>query len=116
MNRSLLARLLNIALGIWLMAAPAWLAYGTPASTNDRVVGPLIITFATVAIWEATRSLHWINLALGLWLLLAPWLLGYPTTPLINSMIVGLLVAALSLVHGEIAGRYGGGWSALFSS
>ncbi|MCB0107777.1 MAG: SPW repeat protein [Caldilineaceae bacterium] len=116
MDRAMIARVVNVLLGIWLMAAPNLLGYGTPASTNDRIVGPLIITFATVAMWEATRSVRWANLPLGLWLLLAPWLLAYSSTALINSMTVGLVVALLSLVHGEISGRYGGGWRSLVQS
>ena len=34
-------RLVSIALGAWLMAAPALLDYGDPARTSDRIVGPL---------------------------------------------------------------------------
>lgn len=43
-------RLANVAVGIWLMAAPAVLAYGDKAAINDRIVGPVAITFATTAI------------------------------------------------------------------
>ncbi|MEZ4616079.1 MAG: SPW repeat protein [Caldilineaceae bacterium] len=116
MNRTIIARLINIMLGIWLMAAPALLAYTTPAATNDRIVGPLVITCATVALWETTRMLRLVNLVLALWLLVAPWIWGYSAIPLFNSTAVGLAIGALALVHGEITGRYGGGWSSLVRS
>ena len=116
MKFAIIARLLNIALGVWLMVAPAVLGYTTPASINDRIVGPLVITIATVALWEVTRALRWVNLLLGIWLLVAPWLLVYPLRPLVNSLIVGLIIGALALVHGKITGRYGGGWSSLFTA
>lgn len=111
------AHAINAALGIWLIVAPAVLQYAAPAQTNDRVVGPLVATFAIVAWWEATRSVGRANFPFGLWLLLAPWVLGYGSSvAVLNSVIVGAVVAALSLVRGRIEGRYGGGWSVLWSS
>lgn len=110
------AQVLNAGLGLWLMVAPAVLDYGAPAETNDRIIGPVIATFAVVAWWEATRSMRWWNLPLGGWLLVAPWLLGYAMAPTINSLVVGLLVSGLAFVQGTVEGRYGGGWSALWQT
>lgn len=111
------AQVLNAALGIWLMAAPAVLEYGEPAMTNDRICGPVAATFAVIAWWEATRSVRWVNLPLGLWLVLAPWILGYSeTSTVVNSVAVGLVMAACSTVRGTVEKRYGGGWSAAFKS
>lgn len=101
-------------LGIWLMAAPAVLGYDRPAATSDWIVGPLIATFACIAIWEATRSLRWCNLPLGVWLLIAPWLFEYSTEARVNSMAVGIAVAALACVKGRITEQFGGGWSVLW--
>lgn len=109
------ARLANIVLGLWVMAAPAVLTYGDPARTNDRIIGPIIVTFATVAIWETTRQVRRVNSILGLWLVAAPWILGYPgTLIIINSMITGLLILAFSLIEGKREKRVGGGWSVLW--
>lgn len=113
----MLAHVFTALLGIWLMAAPAVLGYAPPAQTNDRIVGPVIATFAIVAWWEATRNVRWVNVPLGLWLVAAPWVLGYDeTTIVVHSMLVGLAVAGLSLVRGKVEKRYGGGWRALFRS
>lgn len=109
------ARWVNIALGIWLMAAPAVLGYGAPASINDRIVGPLVASFATMAMWQVTRSLRWLNLLLGLWLLVAPWLLGYPVgREVANSLLVGTIIALASGVRGPLPHRIGGGWRAIW--
>lgn len=116
MDRGTIARYINIVLGIWVMAAPAVLGYGGAAATNDRIVGPLVITFATVAIWEATRQLRRANIVCGAWLLVAPWLLGFPTVATLNSTLVGAAVMGLALIQGEITGRYGGGWSRLWTT
>jgi hypothetical protein len=96
------------------MASPSLLDYGDPARTSDHIAGPLIATFACVAVWEATRGVRWVNVLLGLWLLAAPWLLGYEQSALINSLACGALVVGLSLVHGTARHRLGGGWSALW--
>ena len=111
------AQIINAVLGIWLMAASAVLGYGAPAQTNDRIIGPVVATFAIVACWEATRPVRRINILLGLWLLAAPWVLGYGAGPaMFNTLAVGLLVTALSFIKGTVQGRYGGGWSALWKS
>ena len=98
------------------MAAPTVLGYtGTAAETNDRIVGPLALTCAFVAIWEATRPLRRGNLAIGLWLLAAPFVLGYDATaPLVNSLLVGAALAALSFVRGPRKHQFGGGWRSLW--
>ncbi len=108
------AQVLNAAIGIWLMAAPAVLRYGDPAQANDRIVGPVAATFAIVAWWEATRSVRWANVPLGLWLLAAPWVLGYDATAAtVNGVAAGLLLIVLATVEGKIENRFGGGWAAL---
>lgn len=116
------ARIVNFLFGLWLMAAPALLGHvGTPAEVNDRIVGPLIASFAFVAIWDVTRGLRWVNTLLGLWLIAVPFLLGawvqdwsFPAT--INSVLVGLYVTALSLVRGAVQHHFGGGWRSLLES
>lgn len=111
------AQVVNAALGIWLMAAPAVLGYGDPAQTNDRILGPVAATFAIIAWWEVTRPVRWVNLAIGIWLIPAPWILGYDATAaIVNSVAVGVLLAACATVKGKVEGRYGGGWSVLFKS
>ena len=107
-------QLLNTALGLWLMAAPALLGYGRPASTNDHIIGPLVATFACIALWEATRSVRWVNLPLGLWLVAAPLLLGHSQAGAVNSVLCGIAIAVLSCVGGAVQQRFGGGWSALW--
>ena len=111
------AQVINAALGLWLMAAPAVLGYGGAAETNDRIVGPIIAMFAIIAWWEATRPVARWTVPLGAWLCLAPWVLGYAATaPKVQSLVVGLCVIGLALVRGTIKHRYGGGWAALWSS
>ena len=103
-------RLINIAIGIWLMAAPAILRYDGLAADHDRIVGPIIASLACIAIWETTRGLRWLNLLIGAWMLLAPWVLSFPADATWNTMLAGAAVAGLSLVRGTLKHSFGGGW------
>lgn len=109
------ARIASAALGIWLMASPAVLNYGGVASTNDRILGPLVASLVTIAIWAIARPLRWTGVPLGLWLLVAPWILGFSDgVATANSMIVGFLIVGLSFVRGTVDEEFGGGWSSLW--
>ena len=109
-------RLINIVIGLWLMAAPAVLRYDGIASDHDRIVGPIIASLACIAIWETTRGLRWGNLLIGAWMLLAPWLLWFPADATTSTMLSGGAVAALSLVRGKLKHRFDGGWNLWRSS
>lgn len=111
----MIPRIGTILLGLWLIVAPGVFGLLDPARSNDYIVGPLIVSFATVALWEATRGLRWVNFLLGVWLLLAPFVLGYPfPIPVANDILVGLAVLVLATRGGKITQRFGGGWSAIF--
>jgi len=110
----MLNQIANALLGLWLMAAPAVLGYGGPARTNDRIVGPLAVSFAVVAFWGITRSVGRVCLLLGLWLLIAPWLLEYGTVETLDSIGVGGLMILFSALPGNVDRKeYGGGWRSL---
>lgn len=110
-----MVRQLIVALfGLWLMSAPDVLVYEGSARMNDHIVGPLVVSFAVVAMAETTRSLRWVNVALGTWLFLAPLFLRYELTVAIHSVLLGILIAGLSVVRAPIHERLGGGWAALW--
>ena len=110
-------QMINAGLGIWLMAAPSILGYGEPARTNEHIVGPLVATFAIIAVWEVTRPLRWVNLLLGVWLLIVPLAMSYgPGAATWNSLATGAIVAVVAAFPGKIEQRFGGGWSSLWRS
>lgn len=108
------AQVLAALVGVWLMASPSVLDFGEPASTNNLIAGPVVVSMAVIAIWEVTRELRWVNVAIGVWLLLAPWILGFETEPVVNSLASGVVLIGLSLVRGAVNSSFGGGWKALF--
>ncbi|AVR46630.1 hypothetical protein C7S20_15920 [Christiangramia fulva] len=107
--------ILNSIIGLWLMSAPGIFQYGSAASNNGHIVGPVIVTFAVVSMWEATRGVRKWNFPMGAWLLVAPWILGYDSTlAIVSNMLSGVLVIFFATIKGSIEQRYGGGWSSLW--
>lgn len=109
-------QIINMCLGLWLMASPGILGYGPPVSTSDYIIGPLVATFACIAIWEATRPLRWVNLPFGIWAAVAPFVLGGPSAAILNGIIFGALITLIATRGGAIEQRFGGGWSMLWRS
>lgn len=111
----MIARIVAVAAGVWLMFAPAVLGYGDPAEANDRIFGPIGASLAFVAIWEVVRALRWGTLPVGAWLVVAPFIVGYAAIPAtVSSVTAGILMAASSFFGGEVKNSYGGGWRSLF--
>jgi hypothetical protein len=108
-------QLITALLGIWLMLAPAVLAYGAPLSTSDRIVGPLIATFALVAVWEATRALRWANVVLAAWVFLSPVVLGRADGAL-HHFVVALAAGILSVARPRSRHSFAGGWRSLLGA
>lgn len=111
----MVAQIVNTVLGIWLMITPDLLGYRGTARTNDHIIGPLVATFACIAIWEATRPVRWVNLPLGAWLVVAPLVLDHGWAPGVNSALCGLVIAGAALIQGEMKHQLGGGWPALWA-
>ena len=91
-------RILNLALGLCLVAAPFAFGYTGAARTNDVVVGGLVCVNALLAMVLAAHGLRWVNLALGFWLIAAPWPLGFGWTTMGQRLLVGVLLASTALV------------------
>ena len=107
-------QLVAAAATLWLMVAPAVLDFDGAASTNDRIAGPIALTFAFVAAWEILRGVRLLNVPLGVWLLIAPWALRYDASAaVISDSIVGVILIAGALLAGETSAQFGGGWRSL---
>ncbi len=107
--------IINTILGLWLMSAPGIFQYESAAANNGHIIGPIIVTFAIVSIWEATRGVRKWNFVMGAWLLIAPWILGYESSmAIISNMATGVLVIIFAMVKGKIEQQFGGGWTSLW--
>lgn len=107
------ARAVAVAVGVWLMVAPAVLGYTGAAETNDRIVGPVAASAAFVAAWAVTRPLRWITLPLGGWLLVAAFVLDYPAAGTVSALASGAVLVATAPIAGAEPPRFAGGWRSL---
>jgi len=100
--------LVSVALGLWLMFAPAALSSTGMAAHSDHLIGALIVTVAVIALADVGRSVRFVNVLFGAWVIVAPWLLGGATASATwNDMIAGALVILLSFPRGTVGERYG---------
>ena len=108
--------IVNILLGLWLMISPHLLQFEKAASDNNYIVGPLVLTFSMIALWELNRSILFLNIALGIWLLVSPFVLEFQSSATTWATILsGALLAGLSFIKRKVKGKYGGGWRSLFT-
>jgi hypothetical protein len=105
-------QLASALFGIWLVVAPAALGYGGSLSTSDRIVGPLVATFALIAASEVMRSVRRVNLVLAGWVFVSPVALGR-VEGAGHHFVVAIAVAALSSVRTPARHSCGGGWMSL---
>lgn len=99
--QNLWAPLTNMALGVWLLFAPATLGYVSDAMRwSDWISGCLICIFAALSLsskpwWRASR---WVTATVGLWVTAAPLLFWAPTAgAYLNDTVVGALVIGFAL-------------------
>jgi hypothetical protein len=98
----------SVAVGLWMMFAPAVLGSEGAAAASDNLVGALIVTVAAISTAEVIRAFRFVNVLLGVWLLIAPWaLVGASTAALWSNMIAGVAIVILTLRRGTVRERYG---------
>jgi hypothetical protein len=100
--------LVSVALGLWLMFAPAALGSIGTAAHSDHLVGALIVTVAVIALAEVGRAVRFVNILCGAWVIASPWVLGGATTgSTLSDMIAGAFVILLSVPRSTVGERYG---------
>jgi uncharacterized membrane protein len=99
----------EIAIGIWLMARPDILPFGTATADCDHLIGALVVTIAAVATAEVTRIARLINIPLGAALVVAALVLA-KNLPLVfcSEVACGLALIILSMPRGKIIEKYAG--------
>jgi hypothetical protein len=94
---------INVALGLWLVAAAFVLGHATGNAVVEDVITGLLVALA--ALWAARAYWPFVSVAAsvtvaltGLWIAMAPFTLGYqrPTLSVANDVIVGLVICALA--------------------
>jgi hypothetical protein len=109
------AQIVNTALGVWLMFAPAVLGHsGTTLANLDRAVGPTVAAASFVAVAQITRSVRWLTLPAAAVLAVVPWFLDAPTASRVNSVAIAVVMLVLAPLGRPDQRRYGNGWTSLW--
>jgi len=100
--------LVVVALGIWMMFAPAVFGSSGAIADSDHLFGALVVTVSVIAFGEVTRLGRYLNLLLAAWFVASPWVLGEGVTAAgINDMLCGVAIALFSLRRGPVRETYG---------
>jgi uncharacterized membrane protein len=103
--------LISIALGVWLLLAPAVLGTTGRAADSDRLLGALVVTFTAIAVAEVGRPVRYFNILFGAWIIIAPFpLAGYTPAGFMSGIATGFALVILSFPLGKIRASYGS-WS-----
>jgi hypothetical protein len=101
------AGVVNLVMGMWLMAAPWVFGYArTEAGWNATIVGLVVMAIAVVRIVRPARRvwLSVVTLGLGIWLVVAPFVIGdVSTARVVDNLVVAAVIiteACVSIVFG----------------
>lgn len=107
-------QIVNVLIGLWIMISPVVFDADKVAANNQHITGPLIITFAVIALWEINRNVKLINVITGSWLIISPLLIDFSNVIIWSNIIAGIFVIAFSVIKRKGNTNYGGGWKSLF--
>jgi len=109
-------RIPTILLGLWLMISPSVFSMNELTSNNNYIVGPLVITFSVISIWDINRKVIRANIPLGAWLLVALFALDFTKSIAFfsNGACGAFIIVLSSIKRKRTTGKYGGGWKSLF--
>jgi hypothetical protein len=99
--------LASAAVGVALMFLPPLFGVDGAAAEANWLFGPLIVTFAVIAMADVVRPARFVNLLLASLAALAPFVVGDRDLPYAAAtLVLSVVVLALSLPGGTIGERY----------
>ena len=102
-------------MGLWLMVSPGIFKMNQITSDNNHIIGPLVVTFSIISLWDINRNVIKANIVLGAWLLIALFVLDFSKTiAFYSNGGCACFLIAFSLVKRKPKDKFGGGWRSLF--
>ena len=96
------ARLIEILLGLWLMASPFVFRSGG-SLTNDVLCGLSVVILGFLSFWNRTAQAHYLSLLVAGWLIGFGYLAGYPApVSAQNHIIAGLLLGMFAIIPNDV--------------
>ncbi len=106
-----LTLLIQIAIGVWLMARPDLLPFPnlTSSANCDHLFGALVVTVAAIATAEVTRIVRFANILFGAALIVCGLMISRDVPIILISELVSAVTLILSSIpRGAIVEKYGG--------
>ncbi len=108
------AKIISILLGVWLIVSPDIFAMSKQGTNNNYIVGPLVITFAVIALWEINRNVIKANYLVAAWIFISPLFVDYNSNiGLVSNFVAAILIILLARVPSKTTQSFGGGWASL---
>ncbi len=99
--------IVQIIIGVWLMARPNILPFNIESANCDHWMGAIIVTIAAVAAAEVTRIARFLNVIAGVMVLILTLVFSSESTPiLISGIASAVLLIIASIPRGVIVERY----------
>lgn len=96
------ARVVEIMLGLWLMASPFIFHYveaDRSSLANDLLCGSLAMAFGFLSYWNRMGWAHFLILPVAAWLIAFGYLTGNPAPPQAqNQIIAGILLGMFAII------------------
>lgn len=111
------AQIVNAIIGIGLTAAPQIFGFGKVASNVNHIVGPVVFSFAFIALSNCTRSVGRWNIVPGIGLLIGSFALNYGSkVEIVQAVVAALLIILCSFFLRKSTTAFNGGWTALWET
>lgn len=99
--------ILQMIVGVWLMARPDILPFTIESANGDHWMGAIIVTVAAIAAAEVTRIARYVNIIAGVMVLILTLTFSSGSTAvLISGIASGVLLMIASIPKGVIVERY----------
>lgn len=109
------AAIISCLTGLWLMISPAVFTMDKTTSNNNHIIGPLVITFSVISLWNINRNVIKANILVGAWLFISLFVLNFEyALPLLSNGFCAVLLILLAFVKRTSPEKFGGGWRSLF--
>lgn len=105
-TQSVIASLLTIAAGAWLLLTPAFTSVTGSALTNMLVVGGVVAFFGLVQTFWVNVLPSWLNGLAAVWAFIAAFVVDMSTTATWNMAVAAVVILVLAVWDGMEINHY----------
>lgn len=107
----MMTRAWSVAVALWLMFLPAVLDEGHSMTVSVRVVAPIALSAAIVALGPTTRGVRLLHIPLAVLLAVSGIVLPASSVARMAVVLTAAALGAAALPGGRVNDRHGDGWA-----